>query len=90
MSFANIFLPLNPIKSCTFGQLGASGCNTRVSFAVMFGSQLGDQCCVLLSFGISSGLCTMMDTEVFGDNQEKAHYQLMLNKKENTWARAYL
>lgn len=41
---------------------------------VMFRSQLGDQCCVLLPFGISSGLCTVMDTEVFGDDQEKAHY----------------
>lgn len=74
MPLANIFLPPNPIKSCTFGHLGASGCNTRVSFVVMFRSQPDDQCCVLLSFGISSGLCTVMDTEVFGDDQEKAHY----------------
>lgn len=28
MPLANIFLPPNPIKSCTFGQLGASGYNT--------------------------------------------------------------
>jgi len=75
MSLANIFSPC--FKSSPAHLDSSVLLYPKPEFLLWLGLGLSltEQWCVMLSFGISDGLCNMMDTEVFGDLQRKAHYQ---------------